>query len=194
MAKIRARIISASVWVIRAGSRRSGKQRANRSATPRRRSAIDSNMAPPSEVRRPPSKSAVTFLRATDGNENGGRLSSVMAGAAGELCAKGWFRHPNPTPPQSLRLCLPAFNAQSVNKSGFRNGPLVVKSLVSTSPIYGAPRERAVDCAVASAAPASQFRRLRRRSLASVRGRRDGRHMMPSEETASLSNHAWSVS
>jgi len=76
----------------------------------------------------------------------------------------------------------------------FRNGPLVVKSLVSTSPIYGAPRERAVDCAVASAAPAIQFRRLRRRSLASVRGRRDGRHMMPSEETASLSNHAWSVS
>ena len=67
---------SASVRVIRAGSRRSRKQRANRSATPRRRSAIDSNMTPPSEVRRPPSKSAVTFLRATDGNENGRAVSS----------------------------------------------------------------------------------------------------------------------
>jgi hypothetical protein len=38
--------------------------------------------------------------------------------------------------------------------TGFRNGPLVVKSLVSTSAIYGAPRERAVDCALASAANA----------------------------------------
>ena len=88
---------------------------------------------------------------------------------------------------------LHAKSEAAVNRKGFRNGPLVVKSLVSTSPIYGAPRERAVDRAVASAAPAIRFRRLRRRSLASVRGRRDGRHMMPSEETASLSNHAWSV-
>ena len=75
----------------------------------------------------------------------------------------------------------------SLNKMGFRNGPLGVKSLVSTSPIPGAPRERAIRCAVASAAPAICFRRLRRRCLASVRGQRLGRHMMPSEKTVSLS-------
>ena len=40
---------------------------------------------------------------------------------------------------------------KALHNAGFRNGPLVVKSLVSTSPIYGAPRERAVDCAAASA-------------------------------------------
>ncbi len=36
-------------------------------------------MTTPSEVRQPPSKSAVTFLRVTDGNENGRRLSPVTA-------------------------------------------------------------------------------------------------------------------
>ena len=87
---MRARIMSASVWVIRAGSRRSGKQRASLSAMPRRRSAIDSSMTPPSEVRRPPSKSAVTFLRETAGNENGRRLSSVMAGEVGAVRREGW--------------------------------------------------------------------------------------------------------
>ena len=124
MAKMRARIMSASVRVIRAGSRRSRKQRANRSATPRRRSAIDSNMTPPSEVRRPPSKSAVTFLRATDGNENGRAVSSIMAGVAGQLCAKGWLRYPNPTSLQSLKLRPSASNAGSVNKSGYLPGSL----------------------------------------------------------------------
>jgi len=54
----------------------------------------------------------------------------------------------------------------------FRNGPLSVKSLVSTSPILGAPRERAHHSAVASAALAMSFRCRRRRSLASVRGQR----------------------
>ena len=72
---MRARIISASVCVIRVESRRSGKQRANRSATPRRRSAIANNMTPPSDVRRPPSNAAVICLRETAGNENGRRLS-----------------------------------------------------------------------------------------------------------------------
>ena len=87
---MRARIMSASVWVIRVGSRRSGKQRASRSAMPSRRSAIASSITPPSEVRRPPSKAAVTFLRATAGNENGRRLSSVMAGVAGAVRREGW--------------------------------------------------------------------------------------------------------
>src|ERR1019366_350581 len=34
------------------------------------------------EVRRPPSKAAVTFLASTAGNENGRIVSSVMAGVA----------------------------------------------------------------------------------------------------------------
>ena len=72
----------------------------------------------------------------------------------------------------------------------FRNGPLSVKSLVSTSPILGAPRERAHHSAVASAAlamrspppPVSCFRPWSAQS----------RHTMPSEDTASLSKDAWS--
>jgi hypothetical protein len=54
------------------------------------RSAIDRKMTPPSEARRPPSKSAGTFLRDTNGNENGGRPSSIMAGVAGELWANSF--------------------------------------------------------------------------------------------------------
>ncbi len=41
-----------------------------------------SSMTPPSELSRPPSKAVVTFLRSTAGNENGSRLSSIMAGVA----------------------------------------------------------------------------------------------------------------
>lgn len=79
IAKMRARTMSASVCVIRSGSRRSGKHRANLSAIPNRRSAIASSMTPPSEVSRPPSKAAATGLRPTAGNENGSRLELVMA-------------------------------------------------------------------------------------------------------------------
>jgi hypothetical protein len=39
-------------------------------------------MTPPSELRRPPSKAAVTFLRSTAGNANGNKLSWVVAGVA----------------------------------------------------------------------------------------------------------------
>src|SRR6266849_1648666 len=47
---------------------------------PSRRSAWASNMTPPSELIRPPSKAAVIFLRRMAGKQNGRRLSSVMAG------------------------------------------------------------------------------------------------------------------
>jgi hypothetical protein len=66
-----------------------------------------------------------------------------------------------------------AMRVGRANKTGFRNGPRGVKSRVSTSPIYDAPRERAFHGAVASAALVGWFRCLRRRSLASVRGRRE---------------------
>ena len=49
---------------------------------PSRRSAWASSMTPPSELSRPPSNAAVTFLRSTAGNQNGSRVSSVMAGVA----------------------------------------------------------------------------------------------------------------
>ena len=64
-AKMQARIMSAMVWTMRLGSRRSGKCRAKRSARPSRRSASDKSMMPPSDVGRPPSKSAVTLLLET---------------------------------------------------------------------------------------------------------------------------------
>src|ERR1700680_1094430 len=79
---MRARNISTRLWTTRVGSRRSGNTRAKLSAKPRRRSAIARSITPPFEVRRPPSKAAVTFLAATAGNENGRIVSSVMAGVA----------------------------------------------------------------------------------------------------------------
>src|SRR5580692_11340110 len=79
---MRARNISTRLCTTRVGSRRSGNTRANLSAKPRRRSAIARSITPPFEVRRPPSKAAVTFLARTAGNENGRIVSSVMAGVA----------------------------------------------------------------------------------------------------------------
>src|SRR5580693_2035682 len=79
---MRARNISTRLCTTRVGSRRSGNTRANLSAEPSRRSAIARSITPPFEVRRPPSKAAVTFLARTAGNENGRIVSSVMAGVA----------------------------------------------------------------------------------------------------------------
>src|SRR3954466_2724667 len=69
---------------------------------PSRRSAWASNITPPSELIRPPSKAAVIFLRQTAGKQNGRRLSSVMAGVARVIPAKGWLQQPKPTPDQKL--------------------------------------------------------------------------------------------
>src|SRR5258708_11008840 len=79
---MRARNISTRLCTTRVGLRRSGNTRANLTAKPRRRSAIARSITPPFEVRRPPSKAAVTFLALTAGNENGRIVSSVMAGVA----------------------------------------------------------------------------------------------------------------
>ena len=59
------------------------------SATPMRRSAKPRRMAPPSDVRRPPSKAAVIFLRETAGNENGRIVLSVMASVAAPDAPEG---------------------------------------------------------------------------------------------------------
>src|SRR3954469_22172050 len=69
---------------------------------PSRCSAWASNITPPSELIRPPSKAAVIFLRQTAGKQNGRRLSSVMAGVARVVPAKGWVQQPNLTPDQRL--------------------------------------------------------------------------------------------
>src|SRR5450631_1271638 len=57
----------------------------------------------------PPSNAAVIFLRATAGKQNGRIVLSVMASVAVPMCAMGWIRQPNPTPPQRLTLHSPAF-------------------------------------------------------------------------------------
>jgi hypothetical protein len=92
---MRARKMSASRWVTRAGSRLSAISAASLSAMPIRRSASANSITPPSELMRPPSNAAVTFLRCTDGSANGSRLSSVMAGVAESDSAGDWRRHPN---------------------------------------------------------------------------------------------------
>ena len=124
MAKMRARIMSASVWVIRAGSRRSGKQRANRlgdaKASLRHRQQHDAAVR---------GQATAVEIRCDFPARNGWKrewreVSSIMAGVAGQLCAKGWLRHPNPTPLQSLKLRPSASNAGSVNKSGYLPGSL----------------------------------------------------------------------
>src|SRR3984893_10550800 len=79
---MRGRNISTRLWATRVGWGASGNTRAKLSANPRRRSAIARSITPPFEVRRPPSKAAVTFLASTAGNENGRIVSSGMAGVA----------------------------------------------------------------------------------------------------------------
>jgi Mrp family chromosome partitioning ATPase len=51
---------------------------------------------PPSEVRRPPSKAAVSFLPRTDGNANGRAVGSDMAGVAGSTVRLRLASAPNP--------------------------------------------------------------------------------------------------
>jgi hypothetical protein len=58
-------------------------QPASRSASLSLRSARESSITPPSEVILPPSKAAVTFSRATAGNEKAAVVSSIMPGVAG---------------------------------------------------------------------------------------------------------------
>ena len=73
--------IAESVWTTSAGLRQSRMQPASVSARPSRCSALRNRT-------RPPSKSAVTFLRRTAGRSNGRRASSVMMGVALSLLGK----------------------------------------------------------------------------------------------------------
>ena len=73
------RSVAGSVWTTVAGSRESRMQPASVSSRPSWRSVSRKRTTPPSDETRPPSKSAVTFLRLTAGRSNGSRVSSVMA-------------------------------------------------------------------------------------------------------------------
>src|ERR1700674_4550735 len=83
---------------------------ANLSATPSRRSACPSNITPQPEVMRPPSKAAVIFLRPTAGNENGRRLSSIMAAVTSMRWLKDRCKQLIHTLNQHLTLHPPAQN------------------------------------------------------------------------------------
>jgi hypothetical protein len=74
--------MSATLCVTNSGLRGSAISDANRCAIPMPRSAAASSITPPSEVMRPPSNAAVTFLRPTAGKPNGLIVSSDMAGVA----------------------------------------------------------------------------------------------------------------
>jgi hypothetical protein len=63
---------------------------------PIHRSAAARSITPPSEVRRPPSNAALTFLRPTSGKLNGSVVSSCMAGVAQFDLVNGLVSTPNP--------------------------------------------------------------------------------------------------
>ena len=65
MANIRARIMSAYVWVVLAGSRSSVTQEASKSEIPSRLSIPGNNNTPPSDDSRPPSNRAHNSLPST---------------------------------------------------------------------------------------------------------------------------------
>ena len=65
------------------GSRLSEITAASLSAIPSRRAACAKSRTPPSDIRRPPSKAAVSLLPRTDENTNGSAVGSDIAGVGG---------------------------------------------------------------------------------------------------------------
>ena len=81
--------MSATAWVHPQRLRGSAISPASVSAIPNRRSITPSSRTPPSEVRRPPSNAAVSFLWPMAGKPNGKTVSSGMAGVALRDCGVG---------------------------------------------------------------------------------------------------------
>jgi hypothetical protein len=98
---------------MRERSRRSGMQRARRSATPKRRSAIDSSITPPSEESRPPSNPAVTFLPSMAGNEKSAIVRRSWRPWRARKRARDSSQQPNPTRFQLLKPWPPASKSPS---------------------------------------------------------------------------------
>ena len=87
--------VSASRWVTREGSRRSGTSLARRLAMPRRRSIPAKSMTPPSEEIRPPSKAALPGangwnFEGRSGNDHGGGCGGVFEGTGSALATKSY--------------------------------------------------------------------------------------------------------
>ena len=82
---------------------------------PSRRSAMASNITPPSEVGRPPSKSAVIFRPRMARNANGDRI--VGHGGRGR-CANAWSRHPSLRKIRDLDHARQPLVHRSMNKTG----------------------------------------------------------------------------
>lgn len=76
---MRARRMSTRRWIASVGLRGSAINRASLSAIPSQRSTTPGSRTRPSEVRRPPSKAAVSFLRTTAGKLYGKTVSAGVA-------------------------------------------------------------------------------------------------------------------
>ena len=104
---------------MRLGSRPSGNTRESLPANQSRRSASARSITPASDVSRPPSNAAVTFLRQTAGNENGKIVSSVMASVAGSEVHTGWV---SATESYATSAANTTLASPSKHPSGIRRG------------------------------------------------------------------------
>ena len=94
--RMRARRMSSTLWVTKAGLRGSAISCASFVAIPNCRSTMPSSRTPPSVVMRPPSKAATSFLLPTAGKPNGRIVSSDMAGVARCVGVDRMASTPNP--------------------------------------------------------------------------------------------------
>jgi hypothetical protein len=92
MANIRARVISAWLWIVLEGSRSSGRQDASLSARPRPLSILRNNTTPPSEDSRPPSNQTHISLSATGDKPGRKGIFLVMMGV-GSSRVGDWIFH-----------------------------------------------------------------------------------------------------
>jgi hypothetical protein len=138
---------------------------ASRSAMPSSFSTAASSITPPSEVMRPPSKAAVTFLRSTVGKLKGSRLSSSMAGVAASDSVEVGVDAQISVSNQSLTLYPPAHAGQAHQSVGHAQGtrllPLLPELFLTTVfPITRFSVSRRINRAYARSRP-SRVRTLR---------------------------------
>src|SRR5271157_1816681 len=115
---MRARRMSSMLWVTSSGLRGSAINEARVLAISSDCSTPASSITPPSEVMRPPSNAAATFLRPTAGILNGSSVSSDMAGVARVVAGIDWSRHPILKHNQYLTRHPPANPCHAMNKIG----------------------------------------------------------------------------
>src|SRR4051794_41976149 len=96
---MRARRMSSTLWVTKAGLRGSAIRSASFVAIPNCRSIVPSSRTPPSALMRPPSKAAVSFLPPTAGKPKGRIVSLDMAGGGPRGGGGGGGVSPQPFKP-----------------------------------------------------------------------------------------------